>query len=290
MSPTSYQLLHSAILISFAKLLYTNHNINATPFLKNFQKLFRIFRQDGLTLLFLQFTIIKNNNFGDNMRMRKKKYLEDRLLAVSDILFKIDTIDRNFNTAIVEKDFIDFEKWFGNSNPIYLEIGCGKGRFAVEYAKRHPEINILAVEKSANVIVGACEIAKEEGADNLRFICGSAEYLEKFIPSNSIARLFLNFSCPFPKKAYASHRLTHHKFLKIYKNLLISGAEIHQKTDNMHFFEFSIQEFSQNGFGIHNISLDLHKSDFEGNIMTEYESRFVSLGQPIYRLEAKLND
>ena len=224
------------------------------------------------------------------MRMRKKKYLEDRLLAVSDILFKIDTIDRNFNTAIVEKDFIDFEKWFGNSNPIYLEIGCGKGRFAVEYAKRHPEINILAVEKSANVIVGACEIAKEEGADNLRFICGSAEYLEKFIPSNSIARLFLNFSCPFPKKAYASHRLTHHKFLKIYKNLLISGAEIHQKTDNMHFFEFSIQEFSQNGFGIHNISLDLHKSDFEGNIMTEYESRFVSLGQPIYRLEAKLND
>ncbi len=224
------------------------------------------------------------------MRMRKKKYLEDRLTAVSDILFKIDTLDRNFNTAIIEKEYIDFEKWFGNNNPIYLEIGCGKGRFAVEYAKQHPEINILAVEKSANVIVGACEIAKEEGADNLRFICGSAEYLEKFIPAGSISRLFLNFSCPFPKKAYASHRLTHRKFLKIYKTLLCSGAEIHQKTDNMHFFEFSIEEFSQNGFGIHNISLDLHASDFEGNIMTEYESRFVALGQPIYRLEAKLND
>ncbi len=224
------------------------------------------------------------------MRMRKKKYLDDRLSAVSDILFKIDTLDRNFNTAIINKEYIDFEEWFDNSNPIHLEIGCGKGRFAVEYAKLHPEINVLAVEKSANVIVGACEIAKNENIKNLRFICGSAEYLEKFIPNNSISRIFLNFSCPFPKKAYASHRLTHRNFLKIYKNLLQKGAEIHQKTDNMHFFEFSLEEFSQSGFLLQNITLDLHNSDFEGNIMTEYESRFVALGQPIYRLEAKLND
>ena len=222
--------------------------------------------------------------------MRKKKYLEDRLLAVSDILFKIDTVDRNFNTAIIEKEYLNLKEWFGNDNPIFLEIGCGKGGFSVEFAKQNPNINILAVEKSANVIVGACEMAKETKADNLRFICGSAEYLEKFIPPHTIERLFLNFSCPFPKKAYASHRLTHRKFLNIYKNLLKSGAEIHQKTDNMHFFEFSIQEFSQSGFGIYNVSLDLHASDFEGNIITEYESRFVNLGQPIYRLEAKLND
>ncbi len=224
------------------------------------------------------------------MRMRKKKYLKDRLEAVSDILFKIDTLDRNFNTAVLDKEYIDFETWFGNNNPIYLEIGCGKGRFAVEFAKQHPDINVLAVEKSANVIVGACEIARLENVGNLRFICGSAEYLPKFIPPHSIERLFLNFSCPFPKKAYASHRLTHRNFLNIYKELLKKGAEIHQKTDNMHFFEFSISEFSQSGFGIYNVSLDLHASDFEGNIMTEYERRFVSLGQPIYRLEAKLND
>lgn len=224
------------------------------------------------------------------MRMRKKKYLEDRLFAVSDILFKIDTEDRNFNTAVLKKEYIDFKKWFNNDNPLYLEIGCGKGKFAVEYAKLHPEINVLAVEKSANVIVGACEIAKAENVHNLRFICGSAEYLEKFIPEHTISRIFLNFSCPFPKNAYASHRLTHRNFLKTYKNLLCAGAEIHQKTDTMHFFEFSISEFSQCGFGLYNISLDLHASDFEGNIMTEYESRFVALNKPIYRLEAKLND
>ena len=224
------------------------------------------------------------------MRMRKKKYLEERLNAVSDILFRIDTDDRNFNTAILEKEYIDLARWFGNNNPIYLEIGCGKGGFAAEFAKRNPDINLIALEKSANVIVGACEIAKNENIPNLRFICGSAEYIEKYIPEKCIERLFLNFSCPFPKNAYAVHRLTHHRFLKIYKNILKNGAEIHQKTDNMHFFEFSLQEFSQNGFALQNVSLDLHNSDFEGNIMTEYESRFVALGQPIYRLEAYIND
>ncbi|MBR6564213.1 MAG: tRNA (guanosine(46)-N7)-methyltransferase TrmB [Clostridia bacterium] len=224
------------------------------------------------------------------MRMRKKKYLEERLSAVSEILFRIDTFDRNFNTAILEKEYINLADWFGNDNPIYLEIGCGKGGFAAEFAKRNPDINLIALEKSANVIVGACEIAKNENIPNLRFICGSAEYIEKYIPEKCIERLFLNFSCPFPKNAYAVHRLTHHRFLKIYKNILKNGAEIHQKTDNMHFFEFSLQEFSQNGFALQNVSLDLHNSDFEGNIMTEYESRFVALGQPIYRLEAYVND
>ena len=224
------------------------------------------------------------------MRMRKKKYLEERLAAVSDRLFIINTEDRNFNTAITEKEYIDFSDWFKNDNPIFLEIGCGKGKFACEFAKQNPDINLVAVEKSANVIVGACETAKNEGIENLRFIGGSAEYLPKFIKPDTIGRIFLNFSCPFPKKAYAGHRLTHRRFLKIYKELLVKGGEIHQKTDNMHFFEFSLCEFSQSGWHLKNISLDLHKSDFEGNIVTEYEERFSSLGFPIYRLEAFIEE
>ena len=91
-----------------------------------------------------------------------------------------------------------------------------------------------------------------------------------------------------PKKAYENHRLTNPRFLKSYEVLLKKGAEIHQKTDNMHFFEFSIEEFSAAGYKIENVSLDLHNSGFEGNIMTEYEKRFTDLGQPIYRLEAKI--
>jgi len=222
------------------------------------------------------------------MRMRKKKHLEERLEGVSDYLYIIESDDRNFNTAVIEKEYIDLQKWFGNNNPLYLEIGCGKGRFSVEYAKAHPEINLLAIEKSGNVIVSACESAQKAGLSNLRFLKGGAEYLEKFLREDSVERIFLNFSCPFPKNKYASHRLTHHRFLEIYKRLMKKGAQIHQKTDNMHLFEFSIEQFSANGFALENVSLDLHNSGFEGNIMTEYEERFVNLGQPIYRLEAVL--
>ena len=224
------------------------------------------------------------------MRMRKKKYLDKRLEAVSDILYISDFEDRNFNTAIEKKDYLDLQNWFGNDKPIHLEIGCGKGRFACEYAKSHPEINLIAVEKSGNVITVGCEMAKAEGIENLRFIKCGAEYLEKYLREKSVEKIFLNFSCPFPKSGYATHRLTHPRFLEIYKRLMVKGGEIHQKTDNMHFFEFSLECFSKSGFALKNVSLDLHKSDFEGNIMTEYEEKFSSMGFPIYRLEAYVND
>lgn len=218
--------------------------------------------------------------------MRKKKNLGERLDAVKDYLFTSVSKDRNFKTAINDKDYIDFDAWFKKSQPLYLEVGCGKGRFACEYAAAHPEINLIAVEKEANVIVSACEMAQKMRLQNVRFIKCPAEYLERHIKPQTIERLFLNFSCPFPKKAYASHRLTHKNFLEIYKRILKNDAEIHQKTDNMHFFEFSLEQLSSNGFALKNVTLDLHNSGFEGNIMTEYEERFVNLGQPIYRLEA----
>ncbi|MEE1160725.1 MAG: tRNA (guanosine(46)-N7)-methyltransferase TrmB [Acutalibacteraceae bacterium] len=220
------------------------------------------------------------------MRMRKKKYLDERLEAVSDILFISNLEDRNFNTASKKKEFIDFDNWFHLSSPYMLEIGCGKGGFALEFARRNPNINLIAVEKDANVIVSACEKVKESGIKNVRFIKCSAEYLPKYIKPHSINRIFLNFSCPFPKSKYAAHRLTHPRFLEIYKELMSNGAEIHQKTDNMGLFEFSIESLSGSGFALKNVSLDLHNSSFEGNIETEYEHKFASLGLPIYRLEA----
>ena len=220
------------------------------------------------------------------MRMRRKRNLDQRLADCKDRLFEIITDELNFEKAIQNKEYIDFDKIFGNDNPTVLEIGCGKGKFACEYAKAHPEQNVIAVEKYGNVIVEACERAIEDGIDNLYFIKGNAEYLPKYIKDGSVERIFLNFSCPFPKNKYAIHRLTHHRFLSIYRLLLCEGGEIHQKTDNMHFFEFSIEEFSQNGFALKNVSLDLHRSGFEDNIMTEYEARFSSMGMPIYRLEA----
>ncbi len=221
------------------------------------------------------------------MRMRKKKYLEERLAQCTNIT-PLFSDDRNFQTAIEKKEYIDLETLFGNSNPVVLEVGCGKGKFACELAKLNPDINVLALEKCANVIVMASEAAEKEGIPNLKFLHGGAEYLEKYLKPESMDRIYLNFSCPYPKNSYANHRLTNARFLKSYVVILKQGAEIHQKTDNMHFFEYSIEQLTGFGFKLKNVSLDLHNSGFEGNIETEYEHRFSSQGFPIYRLEAYL--
>lgn len=223
------------------------------------------------------------------MRMRRKKNLEPRLESCREYL--IDVPQQKFEYGVEpKKHLLDFNELFGNDNPVRMEIGCGKGQFAREIAAANPNINFIAVEINRNVIVQACEKAKLAGLSNIKFFIVGAERLNLYIPENSIDLIYLNFSCPFPKARYAKHRLTHSDFLSIYKGILKPNGEIHQKTDNMHFFEFSLSQFSKCGFALENISLDLHNSGFEGNIMTEYEKRFTDLGQPIYRLEAHLQN
>ena len=209
------------------------------------------------------------------MRMRRKKNLETRLGDCSEILIDCENEDLNFENAAPADSVLNLKELFGNGNPLVLEIGCGKGGFACEFAKRNPDLNIIAVEKVGNVIVAACEAARQAELKNIKFMKCNAEYLPCYIPAGSVSALYLNFSCPFPKKKYAKHRLTHPNFLKIYKQLLAPDAPI-------------CQSFSQSGFKLSNISLDLHASDFEGNIVTEYEKRFSDMGMPIYRLEARL--
>ena len=220
------------------------------------------------------------------MRMRRKKNLDERLAACKPVMLYMQCQNEHAGDPLSEEFFADSQKIFGNDNPLYLEIGCGKGGFAVEFARQNPDINLIALEKTPNVLVTGAEAEIKLGLPNLRFCLGQAEYLDHMFHEHTVDRLFLNFSCPFPKKQYANHRLTHARFLEIYRRVLKEGAEIHQKTDNMHFFEFSIEQFSANGFPLKNVSLDLHNSGFEGNIVTEYEKRFSELGQPIYRLEA----
>jgi tRNA (guanine-N7-)-methyltransferase len=216
--------------------------------------------------------------------MRKKKNLSARLCECVNLIMP-DVENKNF-AADAGGELIDLAALFGNDRPVELEIGCGKGGFICEMARRRPDCNFLAVERSENVLVMACERAMREGLSNLRFLCVNAEYLPRFIAPDTVERIYLNFSCPFPKSSYASHRLTAPAFLQIYKRLMREGAEIHQKTDNHGLFEFSIEQFSSCGFALKNVSLDLHSSGFEDNIVTEYEQKFVSQGLPIYRLEA----
>ena len=220
------------------------------------------------------------------MRMRKKHNLEERIAACSDVMLYMQNQNDHANDPLDESLFFDSMRVFGNNNPLHLEIGCGKGAFVLEIAQRNPDINYVAIEKTPNVLITGMERLKELGLKNVRFCLGQAEYLDHLFREGAADRLYLNFSCPFPKETYARHRLTHTRFLEIYRRVLKKGAEIHQKTDNMRLFEFSIEHFSANGFVMKNVSLDLHKSGFEGNIMTEYETRFTSMGLPIYRLEA----
>lgn len=220
------------------------------------------------------------------MRMRKKRHLEDRLEACKDVMIYMQNQNEHADDPLDDELFFDSMKVFGNNNPVHLEIGSGKGAFILELAKRNPDINYIAIEKTPNVIVTGAENLMASDIRNVRFCLGQAEYLEHLFRPHTIDRLYLNFSCPFPKESYAKHRLTHTRFLTIYNKVLKSGAEIHQKTDNKRLFEFSIEHFSANGFVMKNVSLDLHNSGFEGNIMTEYETRFTEMGLPIYRMEA----
>ena len=222
------------------------------------------------------------------MRMRRKKHLDERLDVVSEQIINlwVDTVRFDADEA---PKYLNVTELFGNDHPVEMEIGCGKGGFICELAARHPETNFLAVELYANVLVSACEKAKEMGLNNIRFLSGNAEYLERFIPPHSVSKLYLNFSTPFPKKRQATHRLTHPHFLEMYKKLLTPGAYVVQKTDGRVFFQYSLEQFSQCGYTLENISLDLHTDGLEDNIVTEYESRFVAQGLPIYRVEAKVN-
>lgn len=222
------------------------------------------------------------------MRMRRKKNINSRIDNCGKWFINPQR-DKNKDARVIEKEIIDLKELFGNDNDTVLEIGCGKGKFANQLAKENKNLNVLAVEKCDNVLVSAAETAKAENIENVRFICCGAEYIERYIDSNSVSTLYLNFSCPYPKSRYKNHRLTNERFLEIYKRILKKGSYIYQKTDNRSFFEYSLKSFSNNDFYISDISLDLHNSDIQGNITTEYEEKFSSLGMPIYYLKTGLN-
>lgn len=210
------------------------------------------------------------------MRMRRKKHREERIKACSELLIADITQYKNDLGAI-----------FGDNKPLHIEIGCGKGKFITETAMNNPDINFLAVEKISDVIVLALEKVKAAGLTNVKFVRGDASLFSDFDTASKCDRIYINFCDPWKKSGYAKRRLTHGNFLAIYERLIKPDGEIHFKTDNQMLFEFSLNSFSDYGLRLKNITLDLHNSKFEGNVMTEYETNFVNLGQPIYRCEAR---
>lgn len=209
------------------------------------------------------------------MRLRKKPWT-DKELSTNDLL--IESPERYKGK---------WNEFFGNQNPVHLEIGCGKGQFITKMSKLNTDINYIAAEKQIVVMATAMRKARESGAlKNLAFIKADAAELEKYFDEGEISRIYINFCDPWHnKKKWAKRRLTNRSFLSIYEKIFGGKGEIFFKTDNKKLFEFSLNEISQKGWIMKNISLDLHKSGFEENVTTEYEDRFSSLGMPIYRLE-----
>lgn len=181
-----------------------------------------------------------------------------------------------------------WNKLFKNNNPIYIEIGMGKGDFILENAINYPDINFIGIEKYDSVIARA--IQKIEGIkeipSNLRLIRMDAINIEDAF-SKEISRIYLNFSDPWPKKRHQERRLTSNTFLKRYDSIFKDKKEIYMKTDNVSLFEFSLVSLSQNNYILENVSLDLQNSDIENNIMTEYEKKFVNKNIKINYLVAK---
>ncbi|MGX7013002.1 tRNA (guanosine(46)-N7)-methyltransferase TrmB [Vagococcus silagei] len=183
-------------------------------------------------------------------------------------------------------------KWqqrFEKPHPIHIEVGSGKGQFIVGMAKANPEINYIAIELQTNAIISILEKQLEEELPNLQLLLVNGADLDEYFETGEIAQVYLNFSDPWPKTRHEKRRLTHKNFLQVYEKIAQPEAELHFKTDNQGLFEYSLGSLSQYGMTLQKVWLNLHDSQFEGNVMTEYEEKFSKKGQPIYRLEAKFN-
>lgn len=177
----------------------------------------------------------------------------------------------------------NFHSVFSNDNPIYLEIGTGKGNFIIENAKRYPNINFIGIEKYDSVLVRAIEKLGCLELDNLRFIRTDAKNIDNIF-NKEISKLYLNFSDPWPKDRHEKRRLTSDNFLKRYDNIFVNDKIIEFKTDNRKLFEYSVKSFTDYNYRINSLSLDLHQ-DTSDNIMTEYEEKFSKKGQVIYYIK-----
>ena len=218
------------------------------------------------------------------MRMHKKGHLEERLEACADILTVADLSDKNMKRAAEVKEYLDFGEIFKNGNPVRLEIGCGKGKFVCETAPKNPAVNFFACEKISNVLIEACERVKAENIKNVHFLNCAAEVLPKYFRAHTVEKIYLNFSNPLPKEGYKKQRLTHPKFLEIYRKILICGGEIIQKTDDKNFYLFSLESYKEAGYKILSVCEDLKNNPVEGDVETEHEKLFKSQGKPIFRI------
>ena len=213
------------------------------------------------------------------MRMRPKKNRDKRMEKVKTLFIPLN-----------DNGVADIESAYDNNNELFLEIGCGKGAFITGLSRQYPNNRLLAVELVPDVLMMAMEKILREGIENVRFLHANAENIAEIIPAGSVARLYLNFSDPWPKKRNAKRRLTSPLFLERYKKILAEDGKIIFKTDNKGLFDYSLESFVENGFTVSDVCFDLHGDPVfsKDNIKTEYETTFSEKGFLINRLVAQI--
>ena len=207
------------------------------------------------------------------MRMRRMKNLESRMEKCAALRIT-NPADFKGNWRSLKED----------AAALWVEVGCGKGKFTAETAQANPDVLLIAVERCREAMVVAMEKAQGMGLTNVFFIDMDVANIEEIFGGFEIDRLFINFPDPWPRKKNAKRRLTHRGFLDKYCRVVCQGGEIHYKTDNAPLFEFSVEEFAACGLEVKNLTRNLHENGIVG-IMTGYEEKFHSLGTPINRCE-----
>ena len=174
---------------------------------------------------------------------------------------------------------------FGNDHPLRIEIGMGKGRFIMDLARMHPEINYVGIEKYSSVLLRGIQKMETDPLPNLYFIRMEAEEIADVFGREEVERIYLNFSDPWPKDRHAKRKLPSREFLKRYDEILVRDGVIEFKTDNEDLFRFALEEIAPAGWQLLQMTEDLHHDEkmLAGNVMTEYEEKFSALGNPIYK-------
>lgn len=205
------------------------------------------------------------------MRQRKVKNVEQRIADHSQYL--------------VEDPAAAKGKWqeiFKNTNPVYAEFGCGRGKFILEMAKQYPNRNYIAFEGKGSIILRALEKAMKEKPENVLFVFKFVSDVKEYFEKDELSGIYLNFNVPWRKRRHFERRLTHSSYLEGYRDILKDGCCIEFKTDSRELFSFSINEFRNNGMDLLESTDDLHSSDFEAKYMTtEYEDNFINMGMKI---------
>ena len=208
------------------------------------------------------------------MRMRKKPNLVPRMERCARVLIPDPEARRG-----------RWRELMPQAESLWLELGCGKGRFTAEMAEQNPQTLYLAVERVPDAMVIAMERVCARELGNAFFVDGDAARLPLFFAPGEVDRIFINFCDPWPGNRHAKRRLTHPGFLLRYRQVLAPGGEIHFKTDNRELFEWSLFQFPRAGFTLSQVTRDLHAGGVCG-VMTDYEEKFHSLGTPINRCVA----